>query len=121
METICGISIEELKKRYGFCVPEEEETPEVKKRNLSHRASLLQEMIDEVNKERSTPKFYLRNGKKVWIRPILTPADKTGFAVKFAHIKNINHLYYLKSICIDYRARHGSFSKCLFGSIKPKP
>lgn len=120
METICGISIEELRKRYGFRVPEGEDTPEAKKRNLSERATLLQEMIDEVNKERSTPKFYLKNGKKVWIKPITTPADKTGFAVKFSHIKKTNDLYYLKSICLDYRSRHGSFSKCLFGSIKAK-
>lgn len=74
-----------------------------KEKSLNERQSILKEMQDAINIERVNTK----------IKPI------TGriIAMKVAHIPT-KDLYYLNSICKDYRNRKGSFGKCFFGSLK---
>jgi len=73
------------------------------KSNKTERGLILEELLEEVNKERKGTKF--------------KPTTIKLLAIKLAHIPT-QDLYYLKSICTDYKNRKGSFSKCLYGSIK---
>jgi hypothetical protein len=75
------------------------------KSNETERGLLLTEFVSIINEERKGTKF--------------KPTTIKLLAIKLAHIPT-NDLYYMKSICTDSKNRHGSFGKCLFGSIKPK-
>lgn len=112
MNTLFGISLESLRARYGISMIED---PTTKKLHSTERSTLLEEIRTEVNREREKTKFYVKNDKRVLLKA-MTGAE---IGVKLAHIPT-GDLYYLKSICLDFKNRNGSFSKCLFGSIKPK-
>lgn len=71
----------------------------------SERASLLEQILEEVNSERRGTKY----------KPLKAPY----LAIRLAHIET-KDLYYLISQAKDYKRRHGSFSKYLFGSIRVK-
>lgn len=86
-----------------------------KKSNLSERTDVLRSLCEEVNKERSQTKFYVKDGKKIKVRPLTV----VELNFRLSHIPT-KDLYYLKSICLDSKNRGQSFSKCLFGSIKVK-
>lgn len=106
------ITLEDLKKKYGAILDKD---PSVKIKKISERSVILEEIRSEVNRERLKEKFYIQNGKKKELK-LMGGAE---IAIKLSHIPT-EHLYYLKSICLDYKQRSGSFSKCLFGSIKVK-
>jgi hypothetical protein len=61
---------------------------------------------DQVNKERDGKKY-----KKLTPRYI---------AVTLTHIKNLSDLYYFKSQLDGYRQRGNSFSRGIFGALKPR-
>lgn len=69
------------------------------------RQYILQQFIDEINKERVGSKF-----KAVYPKSV---------AIKIAHL-NIVDLEYFFSICMDCKQRTGSFSKCFYGALKIK-
>lgn len=71
----------------------------------SERASLLEEILTEVNSERRGTKY--------------KPLTAKLLGIKLAHMSTTD-LYYLISQAKDYQRRHGSFSKYLFGSIRVK-
>lgn len=77
----------------------------VEKPKDTERGLLLKQFTEEINKERQGTKW-----KPLTIR---------GLAIKLSHLST-KDLYYMKSICQDYKNRGGSFGKCLFGSIKVK-
>lgn len=110
METLFGIPLDQLRSRYGL-----NSSSDCQKSKLNERSSLLEEIRTEVNNERLKTKFYLRNGIRVPLKP-MTGAE---IGVKLSHIPT-SDLFYLKSISLDCKHRTGSFSKCLFGSIKPR-
>jgi hypothetical protein len=70
---------------------------------MSERNLILKEILEFVNEERKGTKFKPLTGK--------------ALAIKLSHIPT-KDLYYTKSVGLDYKKRHGSFSKFLFGSIK---
>ena len=77
---------------------------EVKKsKATSERASVVEQFVDEINKERFKTKYKPVTGKMI--------------AMKTSHV-SMNDLYYFLSTCKDYQNRSGSFSKCFFGSLK---
>lgn len=78
---------------------------QVKKTKDTERGLLLKEFVDIINLERKGTKF--------------KPTTIKLLAIKLGHIPT-KDLYYLKSICTDSKNRCGSFSKCLYGSIKAK-
>lgn len=70
---------------------------------MSERNLILKEILELVNMEREGTKF--------------KPLTGRALAIKLSHIPT-SDLYYAKSVGLDYKKRHGSFSKYLFGSIK---
>lgn len=70
---------------------------------MSERNLILKEILELVNEERKGTKF--------------KPLAGRALAIKLSHIPT-SDLYYTKSVGLDYKKRHGSFSKYLFGSIK---
>ena len=72
-------------------------------KHRTERGDLLKAFLGKINKEREGTKF--------------KAMKMSALAVKLAHIPT-KDLWYLSSICKDYERRNGSFSKCLFGSIK---
>jgi len=78
----------------------------------SKRASIIEEFVTEINKER--PCTYKVNGVKKKLGKI-TPR---AVAIKLSHIKSEHDLTYFLSVCRDYKNRHNSFSKAFFGGIK---
>lgn len=73
------------------------------KKRGSQRADLIQQFVDQINKDRIGTKFKPVTGK--------------GIAMKLSHVKDIGDLYYFYSVCKQYK---GGFSKCFFGSLKIK-
>ncbi len=71
---------------------------------LNDRQMIIKEMVCAINVERLGTKFKPITGRAV--------------AMKVSHLKNIGDLFYLHSICKDYKNRHGHYSKCFFGSLK---
>lgn len=72
-------------------------------KRMSERSTLLEEMLDIVNREREGTKFKKMTGR--------------GLAIKLSHIPT-EHLYATHSMAKDYKVRKGSYSKYLFGAIK---
>lgn len=76
-----------------------------KKSRASERGDLLKYFTDKINLERDGKKY-----KKVSV----------GYtARKLSHL-TVPDMYYLKSTCNDATSRGYSWSKCFFGSLKPK-
>jgi hypothetical protein len=76
-----------------------------KKKSHSERADLLESILVEINRERLGTKY--------------KPMSPRVLAIKLSHLSKAD-LYYLISCARDYRDRHGSFSKYVFGVIKVK-
>lgn len=76
-----------------------------KKGATSERAALVEQILEEVNKERLGTKFKPMTGRVL--------------AIKLSHLST-SDIYYTHSMAKDYKARKGSYSKYLFGSIKVK-
>ena len=72
---------------------------------LHERNLVLKDILDIINSERFNTKFKPYSGKLL--------------GIKLAHVET-KDLYYILSVGKDYKARHGSFSKYLFGSLKVK-
>lgn len=71
----------------------------------SERASVIQQFVEEINKERLGTKY--------------KPLSATAVAIKLAHL-NLQSLYTFLSLARDYKNRQGSFSKYVFGALKVK-
>lgn len=98
------MNIEEiLRKKYGMS------NSYVAPVLLNERSSYLKDIIDIINSERVGTPF----------PQILSNKQKKLFAIKLSHIPT-EDLPYVISVGKDYKNRHGSFSKYLYGSIKPK-
>ena len=72
---------------------------------LHERNLVLKDILDIINNERVNTKYKKYSGKLL--------------GIKLAHVQT-KDLYYILSVGKDYKARHGSFSKYLFGSLKVK-
>lgn len=91
-------------KTISSLLPDRYKKPVVKVK-ATERGDLLKYFTERINVERDGKKY-----KKVSI----------GFtARKLAHL-SIQDMYYLKSTCQDASNRGYSWSKCFFGSLKPK-
>ena len=75
--------------------------------HLNERSSYLKDIIDIINSERVGTKF----------SQIVSDKQKQLFAIKLSHIPT-EDLPYVISVGKDYKNRHGSFSKYLYGSLK---
>lgn len=73
--------------------------------HASERGDLLTEVLNIINSERVGTKY--------------KPATIRFIGIKMAHIPT-KDLYAVISMGKDYKNRHGSFSKYLFGSLKVK-
>lgn len=71
----------------------------------NRRQYMIKQFVDELNLE-------VKKGQRKW-----TPYY---IALRLGHLKKLEDLDYLYSICKDYQHRSGSFSKCFFGSLKVK-
>lgn len=80
---------------------------------VNKRALIIQQFVDEINKERPYT-FTDKNGKKKKVG-LITPR---AVAIKLGHIKDEFTLTYFLSECRDAKNRNGSFSKKFFGAIK---
>jgi len=78
----------------------------------SKRASIIEEFVTEINKERPCT-YKDKNG----IKRKLGKVKAKEIAVRLSHLKE-NDLTYFLSECKDYRNRNGSFTKRFFGSLK---
>lgn len=86
---------------------------QVKKRG-TEIDDVINEFVKEINQER-VGKHYLKNGKKVQLKPVTFMAVK----MKLYAIRNKRQdLYEFLSECRDYKNRQGSFSKIFFGATK---
>ena len=72
---------------------------------LNERNLVLKDILDIINSERVNTKY--------------KPLTGRGLGIKLAHVET-KDLYYVLSVGKDYKARNGSFSKYLFGSLKVK-
>lgn len=81
------------------------ELPREKSKIVNERQDIISQILACINVERIGTKYKPMTGRAV--------------AIKLSHIPT-KDLYYLKSICLDSKNRHGSFSKCFFGSLKCK-
>jgi hypothetical protein len=88
-----------------------------KKGANSERASILSEMLEEINKERiadgKPQKYKDKSGK--WKE--LKPMTGKEIGLRTAHVKT-NDLYPFHSNCMDYKHRQGSYSRYFFGKLK---
>ena len=75
------------------------------KRAISERASVIQQFVEEINKERMGTKY--------------KPVSGTQIAIKLSHLK-LSDLYTFLSLARDYKNRQKSFSKYFFGVLKNK-
>lgn len=71
----------------------------------SERASVIEQFVDAINRERLGTKYKPVQAKVIAIR--LNTVFKTT-----------QELYEFLSICKDYKNRHGSFSRRFFGGFK---
>lgn len=69
------------------------------------RQYILQQFIDEINKERLGTKW--------------KPVFPKSVAIKTAHL-SIPDLEYFFSTCKEWQQRKGSFSQCFYGALKNK-
>lgn len=88
-----------------------------KKDTLNKRSLILKEFEIAINNERASRNWGYYVGKK-WVKQ--APITGKELALRLAHIKDTEDLFYFLSICKDYKNRHGSFQKCFFGSLKVK-
>lgn len=96
------MNIEEiLRKKYGLT------SSYIAPVRLNERSSYLKDIIDIINSERVGTK----------IPQISSEKQKQLFAIKLSHIPT-EDLPYVISVGKDYKHRHGSFGKYLYGSIK---
>lgn len=73
----------------------------------SERAALVQEFVDEINKEREGTAYKPIHGRAV--------------AMKLSHVKRLSDLYAFLSACREYKAKgKGEFGKAFFGALKQK-
>ena len=73
----------------------------------SERATIVQEFVEEINKEREGTKWKLVHGRAI--------------AMKLGHIKKKEDLYVFLSLCRKYKAEgKGAFGKYFFGALKAK-
>lgn len=101
----------------------------------SERSTIVKQFFDELTLERRIDnyrRFIYRNRIRAKTKEIaLTPEDfkktkeflkplRVAFlGMRLAHLSE-QDLYYLLSVCRDYKKRKGSFSKMFFSSIKVK-
>jgi len=79
---------------------------------------LLRFFTEQLNQEIEARPFYIdASGKK----RKLTKWSEPRVAAKIARLKHgddLSKVYYLRSICLDSKARTGSFGKCFNGYLK---
>lgn len=95
--------LEILQSKYGFI------SNYSHPKTLNSRSLYLKDMIEIINSERVGTK----------IPQIVTDKQKQLFAIKLSHIPT-EDLPYVISVGKDYKNRHGSFGKYIYGSIKVK-
>ena len=88
---------------------------EEKKSTLNKRSLILKEFETEINNERERLGWGYYVGKK-WTKTI--PITGKELAIRLAHVKDTEELFYFLSKCRDYKNRQGSFQKAFFGSLK---
>lgn len=81
---------------------------------VNTRGLIIQEFVDEINKERPCT-YKDKYGKKKKLG-LITPRL---VGIHLGHIKDEFTLSYFLSECRDYKNRNGNFSKRFFGSLKP--
>lgn len=91
------ISISDLFTGYKISAPK-------KRKRKGERGDLLEYFTMKINIQR------MKDG--------YAPIKISYIAFKVGHLKRLEDLYYLKSICEDAEKRGGIFSKVFFGSIK---
>lgn len=75
-----------------------------KKGRRSERGDLLEYFMQKINTQR--------------IKDGYAPIKVSYIAFRVGHLKRLEDLYYLQSICNDAEKRGGIWSKVFFGSIK---
>ena len=83
-----------------------------KQRRIDRRSFLIGQMTEHINMERPCRYKVGENWKvagKVTARTV---------AIKVGHLKNVEELEYLHSICKDAQNRKGSYAQVFFGSLK---
>ena len=84
----------------------------------SNRATIVEMIVQEMNKEREAMSWQYFDTKK-------KKFTKLGFitgkmmAIKLAHVKTEDLMDFYNT-CLRYSKEKGSFSKCMFGSLKVK-
>ena len=81
------------------------EKPQIKQGANSERASVIEEFVHEINKERIGTKYKPVSGKQI--------------AIKLSHLK-LQDLYTFLSLAKDYKNRQGVFGKFFWGALKLK-
>lgn len=81
------------------------------KRPASERASVVQMFVDKLRSERGNEKFYVKDGKRIPLKPISPRLT----AIRLSHF-HINDLYYIYSICKDAK----SFGKMFWFMTRTK-
>lgn len=81
------------------------------KRPRSLRAVVVKMFVDKLIAERGDTKYYIKDGKKIYLKPI----NPTAIAVHLAHI-GTSELEYIYSICKDAR----SFGKMFWFMTRTK-
>lgn len=78
------------------------ETP--KSKATSERASIIEQFVIEINRERIGTK--------------IKPIEAKAVVFKLTHVKEKSELYDFLNKCKRYKAEKGSFGKCFFGCLK---
>ena len=80
-------------------------------------AELISQFMEEVNKERPEGSFYIKNGKKVKLKPLTFMGTRSSKNIIGIANDAFELEHFLKE-CKDYKQRNGSFSKRFFGGFK---
>ena len=93
------VSISDLLSKYKF----NEKTT----KHRDQRAELIQQFLDEINRERAEEGRFKPQTYKVIL-------------LKVKHITSTSDLYAFYKQCLDGKSRYGSFSKVFWGALKVK-
>ena len=98
----------------------------IKVKHKTPAGELINEFMEEVNKEiRATPYYFVKgkdkNGEEVLVKKPLRQISFIAVKMKLRAIsENEQALREFMSHCKDYQNRHKSFSKAFYGALKIK-
>jgi len=89
------VALKDLLSKYSFNVKTT--------KHKNQRAELIQQFLDEINRERKDTKF--------------KPTTYKVILLKVKHITSASDLYAFYKQCLDGKSRYGSFSKVFWGTL----